>query len=267
MTKELISFDDEQLSIIKSTIARNTNDNQFRLFIQVCRMTGLNPFAKQIYAVVRGNDMTIQTGIDGYRILAERSGKYSGQIGPEWCDESGEWKDYWISNKPPVAARVGVLRRDFDKPIWGMARYDSYVQSSSPLWKKMPEVMLAKCAEALALRRAFPAELSGIYTKEEMDQADSPLPTPEYHVTPEEHQESSAAIEGPVVESLENIPTPSELRRRCADMQMTTKTGTPVTLDHVKRHVLKKEVADDELTPDECSKLSQFIDRQNSKAA
>jgi phage recombination protein Bet len=179
MATELIQFDAKQENILKATVAKNTTNEQFGLFLQVCRYTGLNPFAKQIYAVVRGNQMTIQTGIDGFRVLAERSGRYAGQIGPEWCDDSGVWKDVWLSDKPPVAARVGVLRRDFDQPIWGVARYASYEQPSNNLWKKMPEVMLAKCAESLALRRAFPSELSGIYTKEEMDQADeSPLPTP-----------------------------------------------------------------------------------------
>jgi len=171
-------FTSEELDIIRRTVASKTTNDQFKLFIQVCKYSGLNPFARQIYAVVRGTDMTIQTGIDGYRILAERSGKYAGQIGPEWCDESGEWKDVWLSSKSPVASRIGVLRRDFEKPIWGVARFASYEQSSSPLWRKMPEVMLAKCAESLALRKAFPAEMAGIYTEEEMSQADRPMPAP-----------------------------------------------------------------------------------------
>lgn len=175
-------FTDDELEIIRSTVASKTSPNQFKLFIQVCKYSGLNPFAKQIYAVVRGSDMTIQTGIDGYRILAERSGKYAGQIGPEWCGEDGEWKDVWLSDKPPVASRIGVLRRDFEKPIWGVARYKSYEQSASPLWRKMPEVMLAKCAESLALRKAFPAEMSGIYTTEEMAQADGPEVSPTMNV-------------------------------------------------------------------------------------
>ncbi len=195
-------FSGEELDVIRRTVASKTTKDQFALFIQVCKYSGLNPFARQIYAVVRGNEMTVQTGIDGYRILAERSGKYAGQIGPEWCDESGEWKDVWLSVKPPAAARIGVIRRDFERPIWGVARFTSYEQSSSPLWRKMPEVMLAKCAESLALRKAFPAEMAGIYTAEEMAQADEPVQatvTPQpTQTTVEQTNEQGEAVESTV---------------------------------------------------------------------
>ena len=172
-------FNDEQLTLIRQTVAKGTTPEQFKLFVEVCKYHGLNPFARQIYAVVRNSkqtdgsyekQMSIQTSIDGYRLLAERSGKYAGQIGPQWCDTDGEWKDVWLSDKPPAAARIGVLRKDFEQPTWGVAKYKSYAQTT-PLWTKMPDVMLAKCAESLALRKAFPAEMSGIYTKEEMEQA------------------------------------------------------------------------------------------------
>jgi phage recombination protein Bet len=182
----IVPFDNDQLAIIRNTVAKGTNPDQFKLFIEVCKYHGLSPFARQIYAVVRNSkqsdgsyekQMTIQTSIDGYRLLAERSGKYTGQIGPHWCGEDGEWKDVWLKNEPPAAARVGVLRKDFAQPTWGVAKYKSYAQNT-PLWTKMPDTMLAKCAESLALRKAFPAEMSGIYTAEEMQQADSDsLPT------------------------------------------------------------------------------------------
>jgi phage recombination protein Bet len=173
----VVQFNNDQLALIRQTVAKGTSPEQFNLFVEVCNYHRLNPFARQIYAVVRGGNMVIQTSIDGYRLLAERSGKYAGQLGPEWCGDDGMWKDVWLSDKPPVAARIGVLRKDFAQPTWGIAKYKSYVQESSPLWRKMPDVMLSKCAESLALRKAFPAEMSGIYTAEEMQQADHDLPT------------------------------------------------------------------------------------------
>jgi len=186
----LIQFSSREIELLKKTIAPGTNNDQLALFVQVCSQLGLNPFARQIYAVMRNEKqhdgsyqkrMTIQTSIDGYRLLAQRSGEYTGQDGPYWYDaETKEWVDVWLKNEPPAAAKVGVMRRGFEKPIYAVARYATYVARDKngninpyTLWAKMPEVMIAKVAEALALRRAYPAELSGIYTAEEMAQADT----------------------------------------------------------------------------------------------
>lgn len=176
-------YSPEQVDLIKRTICKGSTDDELRLFMYQAEKTGLDPLARQIYSIERREKRgeqwvsvrSIQTSIDGFRLVAERSGKYAGQVGPYWCGQDGEWRDVWLSSDPPAAARVGVLRSDFKEPCWGVARFDAYAQKKdgkpTRMWATMADVMVAKCAESLALRRAFPQELSGLYTNEEMELA------------------------------------------------------------------------------------------------
>ena len=214
-----LDFSREQLDLMKKTVAKGTTDQEFELFKEVCRMRGLNPFANQIYAIKRKTkkgepdaQMTIQVGIDGFRLQAQRSREYEGQTRPEWCDANGRWHEVWMNSKAkPIAARVGVYRKNFREALYAVAHFaefaqeyhDSFsnTQKLQGMWAKMPANQISKCAEAAALRKAFPEELSGFYVPEEIPQADGDEPP--ITVAAEKGQEPAA---GPAEPSKEKTP-------------------------------------------------------------
>jgi phage recombination protein Bet len=173
------------LKTVQSVLAPDLTPEELQLFAMVANRSGLDPFAKQIYAVKRKGRVTFQTGIDGYRSIAARTGMYDGQDEPEYgppcaCGDKRP-------EGHPEFATVRVYRKGVTRAIAATAYWHEYKPEAGQsgqgdvMWTRMPRVMIAKVAEALALRKAFPYDPerkhgigADVYTSDEMDQADRP---------------------------------------------------------------------------------------------
>lgn len=159
-----------KVELIKETFFKTIPEDQLEIFLHVCKHTGLDPFLKQIYPVMRKGQMTIQTGIDGYRLIAERTGRYS----------PGREATYLYNKEGGLVCATAYIKKMTQDGTWhevsASAFFNEYNPGVGPFWQKMPHVMIAKCAEVLALRKAFPAEMSGLRSDEEMEQADAKKP-------------------------------------------------------------------------------------------
>ncbi|WP_406417939.1 phage recombination protein Bet [Streptomyces sp. NBC_01614] len=194
---------EQALVLRQSGISDQVTAAELSGFLHLCQRTQLDPFSRQIYLIGRfdrraGREVfTPQTAIDGYRVVAHRviaaSGETFGYEDTLWCDKDGRWRDAWLAEEPPAAAKVTVLRNG--QRFSAVALFREYVQTGKEgkrlgLWGKMPAGQVAKCAEALALRKAFPHDLAGVYTAEEMAQADNPAPAAERHLQPVQQGEA-----------------------------------------------------------------------------
>ncbi|MFJ8677194.1 phage recombination protein Bet [Streptomyces sp. NPDC093589] len=238
-------------------------------FLHLCQRTGLDPFSRQIYLIGRkdkraGREVyTPQTGIDGYRVIAQRvTAQTGGTYGYEdtvWCDPSGRWRDVWLVDAPPAAAKVTVIRNG--QRFSAVATFREYVQTfpdGNPkgLWAKMPAGQIAKCAETLALRKAFPHDLAGVYTAEEMEQADNPAPAqmPSRDYIAEAQSAESAGMVRTVWQNAKHAGAPVDVLNRIAEVGQEKAAAEQPTSPHsdaaVDDIVEGEIVTEDGVTPE-----------------
>lgn len=212
---KLIQFNDEQIVLIKSQIAKDCTDGELQLFLYQCKQTGLNPLTRQIYAIKRAGKMTIQTSIDGFRVIAERSGSYAGQDEPIWeNDEKGF----------PIKCTVRVYKftPNFEQRYCagvGVAHFKEYYPTPQNLQKTMPHTMIAKVAEALALRKAFPQDLSGLYTGDEIADAPKEIVPNKFFKEPEGSMKNLSDIAGEELKASAEEQRLNKLKEALAKMQ------------------------------------------------
>jgi len=185
---EPLQFSDEQRRMMRDTLLNGASEEEASMLLEVARLRGLNPITRQIHFVKRwdsnkGREVwAYQVSIDGLRMIAERTGLYDGQDEPEFeRDAKGN----------PIACRVRVYRKDIARAFVGVAYFSEYAQTKKDgkltnMWETKPHVMIAKCAEALALRKGFPEDMGGMYTDDEIDVTprEHPAPAPAPRMVP-----------------------------------------------------------------------------------
>lgn len=160
MTNDLINYDDRKtIDTLKNTVAQGLTDPEFMLFAQLCRSSGLNPFKKEVWAIKAGGRLQVMVGVNGYWTIANSHPQFDGYEEDIEVDEAGN----------PIKAWCKIYRKDRKFPSMGVAIFRECAQQS-PVWKSRPSQMILKCAESFAIRKAFPQELNGLYTEEEMPQ-------------------------------------------------------------------------------------------------
>jgi phage recombination protein Bet len=220
-------YTQQQVDLVKRTLMpRGATDDELALFLSTANRMGLDPFANQIRAIRRKEynadtkqyteKISIEPGIDGFRLVAARTRELEGRLGPYWCGPDGKWVDAWLRDDPPAAAKVGILRRGYREPLVAVAHWREYRQTKrdgavTSMWSQRPAGQLAKCAEALALRAAFPHELGGVYTSDEMAQAGRPHTTVPQELTAEVDGEP---FEGgmPKAWAIDNVRDPEDAK-------------------------------------------------------
>lgn len=168
-----------QIDLIKRTVAKGATDDELQLFLQVCKGANLNPFMKQVFLVFRWDSKegknvgAIQVSIDGFRAIAEESGAYAGNEDPEFVGNETISLESKKEIHHPESAKVTVYKMVQGQrfAFVATARWDEYYPGPKMgfQWHQRPYLMLGKCAEALALRKAFPKLLSGMYAPEELE--------------------------------------------------------------------------------------------------
>lgn len=247
-TLEMFRFSDTQRKLILDTCCGGASAQEAAVLIGIAEMRGLNPVTQECYFVKRwdsqrnANVWAVQVSIDAMRIKAEETGLYAGQDEPEF--------EYAPDGKTPVLARVRIYRRDWERPMVGVARWSEFVQKTkdghpTKFWRDMPHNQLAKVAEAAALRKAFPRRLAKLYTIDEMAQASNDAPDLEGEVVqppprlrpasvpppaPSAVSPMSAAEAAQMTMALETAPTVEDIRKVGQRIKALVEKGV-LTLD------------------------------------
>lgn len=251
-------FTDPQIAALRQLGVSNASPGDLAVFFHQAQRSGLDPFKREIYMIGRQGKQTIQTGIDGMYKIADRVSRATGGSWgiseTYWCGDDGTWRDVWLQEQAPAAAKVVVERNGSRFTTVALTRE---YKAQGPMWQKMPARMIAKCAEALAIRKAFPEDLSGLYTSDEMGQADRggerATPAPVTRIEDAVTQEQPAP-------ALRTPAQASKLTRLISEQQLSGAEALPLFSQWIGRSITSTK----ELTPAEADIVIGHLSEQEA---
>lgn len=261
ITQDQTDWTQQQVAALKQLgVSNDVTQADLAIFLTQSKRTGLDPFSRQIYMIGRKQKtangyetkQTIQVGIDGLRAIAHRVAQQCHEVfsmsDTLWADKTGTWHDVWLSPEPPSAAKVGVKRGGgvFSAVAIFKEYAPVYNGKLSGMWLTKPALMIAKCAEALALRKAFPSDMSGIYTDDEMEKAED-IATPTVVETSTQQQAETTSHSKPP------LSTPEQGKQILAMLEDAGITDRALAINYVK-HVLMENPAE-KLTKSEAAEI------------
>jgi phage recombination protein Bet len=180
-------YDQEQQTAIRRTVAKDCNDAEFVMFLELAARYKLDPFARQIWAAKMGgqnDDLAILVGRDGLLSIAERYDEFVAMesdvvvegdkltVDPETTTYVHEWGEQHLTGTI-IGAWAQVWRSDREKPIRFYARWDEYAKPNSRFWQRFKSAMILKCAQSMALKQAF--SITGLLVEEEVADGGTPV--------------------------------------------------------------------------------------------
>ena len=161
-----------KMDLIRATVAIGASDLELKYFLEFAKSTGLNPFKKELWFIKAGGRLQMMTGINGFFAIANADPAFDG-FESGLIDKEGNYKPLTFPGNDFIGAWCKVYRKDRKIPCEGVAMLSEYDKKQGN-WKTMQRVMIVKCAESVALRKAFPQQLNGLYTAEEMPKEFAP---------------------------------------------------------------------------------------------
>ncbi|QRK08347.1 phage recombination protein Bet [Archangium violaceum] len=225
----------ERVELIKRTICpKGIGEDEFALFIEQCKRSGLDPLLKEAFCVARRQNAgnrerpnwvtryEFQPSEAGMLARAERFPDFKGiQASAVYAEDEiivDQGKGEVVHRFNPAKRKGSLVGawarvvREGKLPVVVWLDFAGYVQQT-PLWAKIPTTMIEKCARVAALRKAYPEAFGGLYVREEMPAEEfepQPEPAPS---TGHGGYEVLGARPGPVKASFPPLPTaPREAR-------------------------------------------------------